>query len=66
MIKIEIKDYEIITKYKNMKTIGEICKDLKIDYSNLIAGKSTSENEHKVAQEIKLELYKFNLFMGEK
>lgn len=61
-----MEDFEIIMQFKNMKTIGEICKELKIDYSNLISGKSTKDNEHRVVQALKLELYKINLFMGEK
>lgn len=61
-----MEDFDIIMQFKNMKSIGDICKELNIDYSNLIRGKSTKENEHKVAQELKLELYKINLFMGEK
>lgn len=59
-------DFDIILQFKNMRSIGEICKELKIDYSNLIRGNSSEENEHKVVQELKLELYKLNLFMGEK
>ena len=61
-----MEDFEIIMQFKNMKTIGEICKELKVDYSNLISGKSTKANEHRVAQALKLELYKINLLMGEK
>ena len=33
-------------------TISEICKDLKINRSNLLNGKSTKENEKKVYDEI--------------
>ena len=61
-----MEDYRIIQKFKNIRSIGEICKDLGINYANLIQGKTTKENEHKVVQELKLELYKINLFMGEK
>lgn len=61
-----MSDYDIIMAFKSMKTIGEVCKDLQINYANLIQGKTTKENEHKVVQELKLELYKLNLFMGEK
>lgn len=61
-----MENYDIILQFKNMRTIGDICKELKIDYSNLIRGKASSENEHKVVQQLKLELYKINLFMGEK
>lgn len=61
-----MNDYDIILEFRKMKSIGDICKDLGIDYSNLIRGKTSKENEHKVVQELKLELYKLNLFMGEK
>lgn len=61
-----MKDIDIIQEFKKMRSIGDICKDLEINYANLIQGKSTTENEHKVVQELKLELYKLNLFMGEK
>lgn len=61
-----MKDIEIIQAFKKMRSIGDICKDLNINYANLIQGKTTKENEHKVVQELKLELYKINLFMGEK
>lgn len=61
-----MEDYRIIQEFRKMRSIGDICKDLNINYANLIQGKSTKENEHKVVQELKLELYKINLFMGEK
>lgn len=61
-----MKDFDIIMAFKKMRSISEICKGLGIDYSNLIRGNTTAENEHKVVQELKLELYKLNLFMGEK
>lgn len=62
----KLDDLDIIKAFKNMRTIGNICKDLHIDYSNVIQGKADKENIHKVVQELKLELYKINLFMGEK
>lgn len=62
----KLDDLEILKAFKNMRTIGEICKELQIDYANVIQGKTTKENIHKVVQELKLELYKLNLFMGEK
>ena len=61
-----LKDFDIIMKFKEMRSIGDICKSLGIDYANLVNGRTTKENEHKVVQELKLELYKINLFMGEK
>ena len=61
-----MNDFDIILQFKNMKSIGEIFKDLGIEYADLIQGKTTKENEHKVVQALKLELYKLNLFMGEK
>ena len=30
-----------------MKTIGEVCKDLQINYANLIQGKTTKESNKK-------------------
>ena len=61
-----LEDYNIILKFKEMRSIGDICKDLGIEYANVVQGKTTKENMHKVVQELKLELYKINLFMGEK
>ena len=54
------KDYNFILKYKELKTIGQICKNLSIDYSNMINGKTSKENYKKVADELKrqvIELY---------
>ena len=54
------KDYSFILKYRELKTIGQICKNLSIDYSNLINGKTSKENYKKVADELKkqvIELY---------
>lgn len=54
------KDYNFILKYKGLKTIGQICKNLSIDYSNMINGKTSKENYKKVADELKrqvIELY---------
>lgn len=54
------KDYSFILKYRELKTIGQVCKNLSIDYSNLINGKTGKENYKKVADELKrqvIELY---------
>ena len=54
------KDYSFILKYKQLKTIGQVCKNFSIDYSNLINGKTSKENYKKVADELKkqvIELY---------
>lgn len=54
------KNLEFIIKYKNLKKIGQICKDLEIDYSNLINGKTKDENIKKVSDALKkqvIELY---------
>ena len=54
------KDYSFILKYRELKTIGQVCKNLSIDYSNLINGKTSKENYKKVADELKrqvIELY---------
>lgn len=49
-------DKEIITKYNKLKKINTICKEKKIDRSNLVAGKSIPKNEKIVANEIIKEL----------
>ena len=51
-------DYDLITYYKEMKSIKKICEELEIDYSNLINGKTSKENEKKVSDRIKVECFK--------
>ena len=51
-------DYDLITSYKEMKSIKKICEELEIDYSNLINGKTSKENEKKVSDRIKVECFK--------
>lgn len=51
-------DYDLIISYKEMKSIKKICEELEIDYSNLINGKTSKENEKKVADRIKVECFK--------
>lgn len=53
-----MEDFDIITSYKEMKSIKKICEELEIDYSNLMNGKATKENEKKVAGKIKVECFK--------
>ena len=51
-----MKDIELIHKIKNIK-LGNICKDNKIDYTNLIYGRTSKENTKKIADEPRRELY---------
>ena len=53
-----MEDFDIITSYKEMKSIKKICEELEVDYSNLMNGKATKENEKKVANKIKVECFK--------
>ena len=53
-----MKDKDIIVAYKDMKSIKKICEELSINYSNLINGLSTEENEKKVVDKLKIECYK--------
>ena len=53
-----MEDFDIITSYKEMKSIKKICEELEIDYPNLMSGKTTKENEKKVAGKIKVEVFK--------
>ena len=49
-----MNDYEFIKEYnKNMKTIGQICREHKIDQSNLMRGKTNSHKQKIVADELK-------------
>lgn len=54
---------DIITSYKEMKSIKKICEELDIDYSNLMNGKATKDNEKKVANKIKVECFKMYSFL---
>ena len=51
-------DFDFIMEYKNMKSVGKICKEFCIDYSNLSSGKTSKENEKKVADELKKQVIK--------
>lgn len=53
-----MEDFDLITMYKEMKSIKKICEDLEIDYSNLLTGRTTKENEKQVACKIKVEIFK--------
>ena len=53
-----LDDYNFILAIKDLKTIPKICKELEIDYTNLIKGRSTEENEKRVASILKLEILK--------
>ena len=51
-----MKDIELIHKIKNIK-LSNICKDNKIDYSNLVYGRTSKENTKRIANELRKELY---------
>ena len=51
-------DYRFILAYKDMKSISDICNGFKISYSNLVNGKTSKENEKKVAEKLRDEIYK--------
>ena len=44
-----MEDFDLITMYKEMKSIKKICEDLEIDYSNLLTGRTTKESVNIVA-----------------
>jgi hypothetical protein len=52
-----MKDLDFIKRYKKVKTLGELCKQEKVHYSNLIAGQD-KKNEKKIAILCKLEIIK--------
>lgn len=51
---------EFIDLYKNMKTIKDFCDIIGVNYSNLVHGKSTKENEAKIATLCKFEIIRLN------
>lgn len=53
-----MNDFDFIESVKNMKSISEICKEYGIDYSNLTCNRTTQENVKKVADRLKIEIYK--------
>ena len=52
------KNLELILALKNMKKLSVICREHNINYSNLVQGKSSKENEKLIADEIKKEIVK--------
>lgn len=53
-----MSDYEFIMSIKDMKTISDICSELKIDYANVMKGTASKENITKVANKLKVEITK--------
>lgn len=51
-----MSDSDFIEKYKNLKSIGKVCKELNINYPNLTQRKTTKENEKRVADILKQEI----------
>lgn len=51
---------ELITEYRNLRKISDICKEYGINQSNLIYGQSSSEKEQIVADIIKNEIQKLH------
>lgn len=49
---------EFIEKYKNMNKVSDFCKIFGFDSSNIVRGRSTKENEEKIATLCKLEIIK--------
>lgn len=49
-------DFEFIQEYRKMKKVTDLCKITGVHNSNLIAGKSTRENERKIATLCKFEI----------
>ena len=52
-----MEDLEYIKKFNNIQ-ITKVCKKLKIDYANLISGRSSKTNIKKVRQELESEFAK--------
>ena len=48
-----MEDFEFILEFKKLKSVGKVCKELGIDYPNLVNQKTSKENERKVANELR-------------
>ena len=51
---------ELITEYRNLRKISDICKEYGINQSNLIYGQASKEKEQIVADIIKNEIQKLH------
>lgn len=51
-------ELDLIKAYQDMKALSIICEENKINYSNLINGKTTKDNEKKIANAVKMEILK--------
>lgn len=49
-------DLEFIQEFKNMKKVSDFTDITGVNYSNLVQGKSTKENEQKIATLCKFEI----------
>ena len=56
-----MENAEIIERFKKMKTIGEMCRENKINYSNLVNKRTSKENEQIIVNEILTEISTFVL-----
>lgn len=61
----KMNEKEFLKAMRSIKTIPDICRDLKIDYSNVYNEKTSKENLKKVCNELRLEILKANSFLKE-
>lgn len=53
-----LNDYELLIMIKDMKSISDVCQELKIDYANVVKGTASKENISKVVNKMKVEITK--------
>lgn len=53
-----MNNFDFIMVYKDMKSIKEICEELKINYPNLMNNNAPEENYKKVYDKIVIEILK--------
>lgn len=51
-----MNDLEFIQEFRKMKKIGDFCKIVGVNHSNLIKGKTTKENESIISTLCKFEI----------
>ena len=55
-----MKDMEFINAYRTMRSCGDICNDLRIDFANLINDKVADEKLKKIVYQMRVEIMKMS------
>ena len=56
-------DMFLIKRYKDMKSVSQMCKDLGLHYQNVIKGQTRKENIDLIANEVKNEIINIQTYL---